>query len=107
MKLTGKCKEDFEKWYFKQKTLPKEFGTLSIDSFYLLSLSMQYGVYVDFFDSVGIKVYVSYNDVAHKWNWFIDFNPVRDDVYGFPEFSLHEARTKAIEKANESYNQNH
>lgn len=58
MKLTGKCKEDFEDWYLKKHAnrtdIPIEIGvfaTLELNYFYIaVHSSMQIGVYVDFFE---------------------------------------------------------
>ena len=62
MKLTGKCKEDFEKWFEpplkENEKDPWEialYGSM-VAEFYSLTESMQYGVYVDFFDIVKINV---------------------------------------------------
>ena len=104
MKLTGKCKEAFEKWYIETR-YKGENNRLSI--FYCLVFhhkpdSEKYGVYVDFFDSVGI--------VLNSTGVF----PI--DIYGFGysvnlnSNSIHfktrpEARKAAIEKANEIFNQ--
>ena len=51
MKLTGKCKEDFEKWLFNRNLLSSiciKYEILFFN-FYDLTESMQYGVYTDFF----------------------------------------------------------
>jgi hypothetical protein len=54
MKLTGKCKEDFEKWFL---TTPDSVKYNPLHFFYEdLSEAMKYGVYVDFFDSVEIYI---------------------------------------------------
>jgi hypothetical protein len=100
MKLTGKCKEDFEKWYIKD-LVEKE---LALEEFYNSSDSMQYGVLVDFFDSVGvnIEVWIEYQ----VGGVLIDFYAVLvndENISGGFE-TRQEARTKAIEKANEIYN---
>lgn len=117
MKLTGKCKEDFEKWYIENyplKGLDNEYIRQShIDWFNsnILFQSMKYGVYVDFFDSVGVKVDVftesKYPDL------YFDFRITEVKKSSFwgtatiGEFKTRqEARTKAIEKANEIYNIN-
>ena len=98
MKLTGKCKEDFEKWYIKD-LVEKE---LALEEFYNSSDSMQYGVLVDFFDSVGMEICIDMWEsddgtqaytVNIRWEEVSDYNDTRQ-----------EARTKAIEKANEIYN---
>ena len=51
MKLTGKCKEDFEKWLYKNLYKDSDYTfEYILDLFYSYIQSMQYGVYVDFFD---------------------------------------------------------
>lgn len=111
--LIGQAKKDFEKWFLiesenERSLLTKESKKLIegqlLNAFYFMSLSAKYGVYVDWFDSVNYKVYVMYNEVAHKWDWHIDFKPSRDDCNGYPQYTLNEARTEAIKKANEIYN---
>jgi len=98
MKLTGKCKKDFEKWYqltdFKCKTQP------DIIWFYRLSKSMQYGVYVDFFDSVEIDICIYFGDVG-GYEVHI-YSKGYKNIGTFKK--RQEARIKAIEKANEIYN---
>jgi len=105
MELTGKCKEDFEKWF-------KEFHPffeLDSSEWYEdekywddLDDSMQYGVYVDFFDSVGSEVYITNGlfDIEIRQN-----RTLIDRSWG-EVATRHEARTKAIEKVNEIYNSN-
>ena len=102
MKLTGKCKKDFEKWY-------NEVQKYNIGWFYRLQPEYQYGVYVDYFDSVGfimeiqpiceVKMsglktmgYRFYVNGEVKGNVILNTRP--------------EARTAAIEKANEIYKPN-
>ena len=52
MKITGKCKEDFEKWYLHSVETNYIDDVHVIKDFYAKLQSMQNGVYVDFFDSV-------------------------------------------------------
>ncbi|MBE7646249.1 hypothetical protein [Tenacibaculum finnmarkense] len=58
MNLTGKCKEDFIKWYHLKRH--EEDYCFMEDVTYLelchFPLAMQYGVLVDFFDSVGYHI---------------------------------------------------
>tara|TARA_R110000796_G_scaffold242334_1_gene364367 strand:- start:380 stop:727 length:348 start_codon:yes stop_codon:yes gene_type:complete len=114
MKLTGKCKEDFEKWYiviFLKHSLKyyestdkntMEFVRIDLKTFYTKNESMQYGVYVDFFDSAYIECPV----LRYQKNQFSyvvslnDKNHMGGEVYK----TRPEARTAAIEKANEIYN---
>ena len=110
MKLTGKCKEDFEKWYIKQGLNfnvvtdvegNKDTYYFPISYFNDYPKSMQYGVYVDFFDSVGINIEIT-NDNKHIKTFWVDVNAKETDDIELNSRS--EARTAAIEKANEIYN---
>ena len=102
--LTEKCKKDFEKWYedydsiFIKTTIGIiNFNIKDVKFFYQLPFSMQYGVYVDFFDSVDID---------------IEFNRMYDDfmviinhkTYGKWLKTRPEVRTETVKKANEIYN---
>tara|TARA_R110000744_G_scaffold372161_1_gene483683 strand:- start:1906 stop:2283 length:378 start_codon:yes stop_codon:yes gene_type:complete len=124
MKLTGKCKGAFEKWYMNSSSIyfsagyhevlsrlygVSHEGELSV--FYHSPESMQYGVYVDWFDSVGVKIVVDFDTNKNKWfAWLLRNQRVRvlmrDNIFEqlFLE-SRPEARTAAIEKANEIYNE--
>ena len=109
MKLTGKAKVEFEKWFeFDSGCKPfmhrNEYVT-AIESFYNLPKSMQCGVYVDFFDSFGIKISIINISDAY---WFVINNvntTGKKDRYECKYMSRPEARTTAIEKANEIYNE--
>lgn len=69
---------------------------------------MQYGVYVDFFDSVGILV--SDGNIGDRFIFAIEYEvePVddltRDTIISQSYNTRTEARRKAIEKASEIYN---
>lgn len=99
MKLTGKCKEDF----FKSEFFPQQGEVYWSD----LTPSMQYGVYVDFFDSVGIYCE---NEIL-SLGWAFEIYKMHSDgdyskIDSHSELKTrHEARTKAIEKANDIYNE--
>jgi len=58
MELTGKCKEDFEKWILKLWCVDVSLHDYFIEEFDREWESKKYGVYVDFFDSVGIEINV-------------------------------------------------
>lgn len=110
LKLTGKCKQDFEIWYWdlieKQRPdyLRYGHGTIML-KFYRSIPSMQYGVYVDFFYSVGIEIMFDKEDAD---TWLITLynkdtlieDTIRGDIY-----SRQEAREQTIIKTNEVYNQ--
>jgi hypothetical protein len=112
--ITGKAKEDFEKWFLLLSENGRGFMKVGVPvgksitkSFYKLPFSMQYGVYVDWFDSVGIRVFDTY--------WLKDYygEVVSDLIDGgwcrasIDVLTRHKARQKAIEKACEIYNEKH
>ena len=97
--LNGKCLEAYLKWY--KEVFAKEHNIhddgMSIN---YMPFSMAYGVLVDFFDSVGICInrLRPYSfEIQYGWN-IIKYNC--NGIDG----ARNEARTKAIEKANEIYN---
>jgi hypothetical protein len=101
MELTGKCKEDFEKW-FKDKylKLDSSFCNRFFNKRIFTPNAMRYGVYVDFFDSVDINLTVSYDSMISAFNWWVE----SANNYSGKKRSRPEARTAAIQKANELYN---
>lgn len=107
--LTGKCREDFEKWYvsiFKDiKVSSATVNTVRVNTFKIMHPSMQYGVLVDFFDENKLEIYIK-KIAIEKYSIYID-NVGHHvlDSYIFCK-TLQEARIKAIEKANEIYNKN-
>ncbi len=92
MKLTGKCKEEFEKWYLKNYP-SHDFGNISS-----YPPSMQYGVLVDYFDSVWIDIYIQSYNKQKIWRAVVGHE------YTKGKNTRQEARIKAIEKANEIRN---
>ena len=117
MILLDKAKEDFEKWVtradkggigdFFDSMVMKEYEPQEdwdID-FYSLPFSMQYGILVDWFDSVGIYIDISkvFGDLEYRW--WIEDETLRLEDYQSEAFKTRtQARQKAIEKANEIYN---
>ena len=113
MELTGKCKEEFEKWYII--TYFKDLIPLSIqehcailESFDDCFKSMKYGVLVDYFDSVKIHLEIQ-NRVVGWNNKDIEYRPCYTTQEGV-DFGIHfktrpEARTAGIERANELSNE--
>jgi hypothetical protein len=98
MKLTGKCKEDFEKWLYKNLYKDSNYTfEYILELFYSYTPSMQYGVYVDFFNSEEI-----YMSIVNDFE-FIEVIVDRI-IIDIPSQLYAEARTAAIEKANEIYN---
>ena len=92
---TGKCKEEFEKWFSEEQVF--DLGDI-YNGFYGMGYNCQYGVYLDYFDSVGVDIEI-YTTI-HGFDFMIKTNIFR----GYFETRA-EARATAIEKANEIYNQ--
>jgi hypothetical protein len=107
MKLTGKCREDFEKYFilnlYQDRIQHTAFSHRYdiLEAFYTQPQSMQYGVYVDFFDSVGINIEITNDNKDIKTFW-VDINAKETDDVELN--SRPEARTAAVEKANELRN---
>ena len=117
MELKGKALEAFEKWYEKSEHHGLSEGTTevchveatierSLSFFQARHPSMQYGVFVDFFDSVGISVCIDLHymgepkyekDAGYRYEPFVN-----EDIMEAYETRL-EARTKAIGRANEIF----
>ena len=113
MKLTGKCKEEFENWFIENY---ENYGFVSIWSklanhypqstdFYDLPESMQIGVYEDYFDSVGVIIEIE-ADYFNGWN-FMGFVTTRKGDYKktIDYKNRLKVRVEAIEKANEIRNE--
>ena len=116
MKLTEKCKEEFSVWLvcgegiinFEKYYNDRDGSDDPYTWFMELPQSMQYGVYVDFFDSVGVDLRVDkiFFD-EHEWFCCIINRVFINTDNGLPinHFNTRqEARTEAITKANEIHN---
>ena len=110
--LTGKCKEDFEKWiitdFVRDNLDPNDtLSNPSFDSklFYSMPFSMQWGVYLSWLDS--LDYYMILTKEPHGfWSWVIlhnefvvEWSEQTDDIK-----TRQEAQQAAIQKANEIYN---
>lgn len=119
MKLTGKCKKDFEYYYF-EKDSREEYpisveisGDLieGVQAFNFLPSSMKWGVLVDFFIEKGIYLEVPFYWGAKFWAYEISKKVENIEnntqlIYREEGFNnVQEARAKAVEEANEMYNQ--
>jgi hypothetical protein len=100
MKLTGKCKDDFEKWFRPNVPLVD----INIFNHITTPFSMQYGVYVDFFESVGIYTSIEPLYDMQGTNRLCIYSLLLESNYYVQCKNRQEAREKAIEKANEIYN---
>ena len=117
MKLTGKCKIDFEKWYNDNYNITEtdeynfvpikgrrdgEWNSHTEVTFNMLTNAMKFGVMVDYFESVGYDIEI-YRESSYSKDYKI--NGTRYDVKEWNEkTSRYEARLKVIEKANAQYN---
>ena len=105
MRLTGKCKEDFDNWRISKKD-----SYLKHCFFEELMPSMRYGVYLDFFDSVGmmIELQLHVNPTMQGGS----FKCIRPAIFSDGRFhnvgasfgTRERARAASIKKANEIYN---
>ena len=108
--LTGKCKLDFEKWFLKDVDSTENYDQYVLRSFLSKGLSMQYGVYVDFFDSVKIVIELQVRTTPTMQGG--SFTCIRPSILSVGKFYnvgasfvvRDRARTEAIKKANEIYN---
>jgi len=97
LKKIGKCKEEFKKYVESR-------DDIDLLQFEISCSAMQYGVYVDFFDSVGIAINI--DKKSYTQTCAVTINAVY--LNNGKEITIfktrQEARTKAIEKANEIFN---
>ena len=103
MELTGKAKEQFEEYFYSLKD--RYFN--SVEMFYKASDSMKWGVYVDFFDSVGVTIIVNTESIDCWWADILSediMSPYYRVCVPMEKATRQEARTAAIEKANEIVN---
>lgn len=104
--LTGKCKEDFEKWYEDPK---RDYVGLrrKVQWFYTLSFLMQWGVIQEFADSKGINITLCQIDLQAWYGYQIVAPHLLDySRYYRGVWRRDKAREKAIEHLNRMYNGN-
>ena len=113
MELTGKCKIEFEKW-FNEQVKDSVYDVKVLSLFGGLYDSMKHGVFVDFFDSVGVNISVECvfdRMLGYTRGYQIQVyqegnQPITVFKDGDCFDNRKETQTKAIEKANEIYNDN-
>jgi hypothetical protein len=93
--LKGQAKKDFEKWLNEPIKEHGRFGQLVTNTFDTMPFSMQIGVLIDWFDSVGIDPDEIYE--AEKFNVF---NKYQDNNNHREEININ-----TIEQANKIYNE--
>jgi hypothetical protein len=92
--LEGKCKADFENWFEIREEIDVENFAFGI-GFYKFDMAFQFGVYVDWLDSVGVDI----DEIFKGELYFFD------NHYQNGENHRRLAQTAAIKQANEIYNQ--
>ena len=107
MELTGETKIEFEKWYANNHCkglTSRNLIKLEIKLFYSMHSSMQFGVYQDYFDSVGI--YTSTCGLVLSKTYLADVSVQVNSQFNYDALlSRSEARTASIKKANEIRNE--
>ncbi len=103
MRLTGKAKDQFEKWLIQHNIGVVVFGD---DEFtvilYGLSESMQWGVVQDFADSLGISMETeALFNCSYYWRVFTSDENGNDGTM----YTRQEARNEAIKHLNEILNE--
>ena len=101
--ITDKTKEKFEEWWNKNHNAENDISintnNTTYTDFYDLHSSMQWGVYLEFFDSVGIDLDLGiylycYSEIVKPLNG----GKLKADI-------RKEAQKEAIKKANDLFNQ--
>ena len=102
MILTGKTKEDFERWLHSNDELIKEGiydDTYLTDVFEELPLNLQYASIIEWFDSVKIHITSDYFELNKGF-----YSEILNENFAIVKPTRQEALTEAIKKANEIYN---
>jgi hypothetical protein len=105
MELTGKAEEDFNQWLWVKAQGNEDWFATGL-RFNLLCDSAKYGVLVDFFDSVGMSIDITpwSNTDGFEFTVRIYEKKYKSTLIDDAWSTRPEARTKAIEKANEIHN---
>ena len=98
MILTGKAKDDFEKWYIKKDVSEDEFYNIW-EEWSSLSTSCKNAFYIDFFDSIEIYITSDYFELNKGF-----YSEILNENFEIVKPTRQEALTEAIKKANEIYN---
>ncbi len=114
MKLEGKCRGDFSKWYIEEVRNDPEklLGATNYEWFLLLTESMRWGVIIDFADSVGVTIIIdsdwNFNTLGESacqtFEYYIHKNINEEAEYESGFKTRPEARETAVNKFNEWYN---
>lgn len=110
MMLTGKAKEMFEEWALKQDFIymwdvPYDIVNDEPKSFYQLPESMQWGVYQDWADSIGVELSIATNGIVKEFGGETEFYTTVDRQYVASRLKTRkEARIAGLQKLNEIIN---
>mgnify|MGYP003638599106 CR=1 FL=1 len=103
MKLTGKAKEEFEKWYANNPAHHYHEATPKQLEFGKIDVRCQWGVYQDFADSIGVHFQVEFHyDIENEVNFYV--SNVNGNLSRNP--TRQEARNASVDKLNELINEN-
>lgn len=94
--LTDKNKDNFEKWYQKQKVGDLVNARISFKIFLQLDFRFQIGHLLDYYDSLGIELLPIKNDVLDWWFFILNGSDVFSDSYK----TRNEAYKEAFKQAN-------
>lgn len=102
-------KRDFKKWYNDVYVIVHKYPSCmkpyALGSFYNDTPPEQWGVMVDFFDSVGIIINCEYNIVLGDFRHHILIHDKKHWIKTDGQITRPEAREKALEEAEKIYEQ--
>jgi hypothetical protein len=112
MKLTGKCKDDFETWFNNKRNEVIKDGNFEYDLYYIFTYMMpevcKNALIIEWFDSVGIVIIIDNNGGCFhfiiKETHNNSFGGLRKHWQDDESKKRLDAINSAIEKANELYN---
>lgn len=111
MKITGKAKEDFERWYLaklrnRDDIVGRYFDNSLLNYFWSAGDTMIQAFIVEWLDSVGIYIEVGAIciDGHAQYDYNIQENNTLNGMNGHTFSTRHEATQQAINKAIEIYN---
>ncbi len=97
--------KQFKEWYNKKMLLGQAQHFYDINAFYRWKSSMQWGVYLEFFDSVGIHITIEYMKIGDYFkikiqskDEVIHYNSADEAGY-YTTKERQEAQTEAVKKA--------
>lgn len=104
MILTNKAKEDFIDYLWESKFKKEDYKEYE-DYIENQKESHTYADIIEWFDSVGVYIYLETGMYFNKPNFRYKIITNDDTCIGYKEYSRQEATIQAITKANEIYNE--